>query len=259
VLYIGTSGWQYRHWRGTFYPEDLPQREWLDWYCRRFQVVEVNNTFYHLPAPTTFSAWRARTPDDFVLAVKMSRYLTHIKRLLDADEIVGNFMQRAARLGPRLGPVLVQLPPRFEARPDRLREVLRALGRYPDARVAVEFRDDSWYTDEIRELLIEFGAALVLADTPRRRQPMWRTAGWGFVRFHEGRASPRPCYGERALASWVERLASMWEPADDLFVFFNNDTRACALRDAIVFARLAERAGLRPTRVPDPAEVRLGP
>src|SRR5579871_5553374 len=257
-VWIGTSGWQYRHWRKTFYPGDLAQHDWLDWYCERFQVVEVNNTFYHLPEASVFEGWRRRVPDDFVVAVKMSRYLTHLKRLLDADEIVSNFMERARLLGPRLGPVLVQLPPRFEARADRLRAVLEALrASKRGLRVAVEFRDDSWYTDEVRELLTEFGAALVLADSPRRRQPFWRTADWGFVRFHEGRATPRPCYGERALATWAERLAEMWSAGDDVFVFFNNDTRACALRDAIVFSGLCRRAGLRPTRVPDPDDVRI--
>ncbi len=258
TLWIGTSGWQYRHWRRTFYPEKLAQHDWLDWYCRRFQVVEVNNTFYHLPEASVFEGWRRRVPEDFVVAVKMSRYLTHIKRLLDAEEIVNNFMERARLLGPRLGPVLVQLPPRFGAAPDRLRMTLEALRSWaPGLRVAVEFRDDSWYVDEIRKLLEEFGAALVLADTPRRRQPFWRTADWGFVRFHEGRAAPHPCYGERALKTWAERIAETWPAEADVFVFFNNDGRACALRDAVVFARLAGKAGLRPTRVPDPADVHV--
>lgn len=257
-VWVGTSGWQYRHWRGTFYPEGLAQRDWLDWYCERFQVVEVNNTFYHLPETSVFEGWRERVPADFVLAVKMSRYLTHLKRLLDAEESVGRFMERARRLGPRLGPVLVQLPPRFGARVDRLRTVLSALAAsLSGVRVAVEFRDDSWYTDEVRELLTEFDAALVLADSPARRQPLWRTASWGFVRFHEGRAQPRPCYGKRALETWASRIASMWDRDDDVFVFFNNDGRACALRDAVVFAGLLRGVGLAPTRVPGLGEVRV--
>ncbi len=260
-VWVGTSGWQYKHWRGAFYPDSLAEREWLDWYTDRFQVVEINNTFYHLPEASVFEGWRERVPADFVMAVKMSRYLTHLKRLLDAEGIVARFMERARLLGPRLGPVLVQLPPRFGVRVERLRAVLDALasasGVRPPVRVAVEFRDDSWYTDEVRELLAAYDAALVLADTPRRRQPYWRTASWGFVRFHEGRAQPQPCYGEGALTTWAERIASMWEAEDDVFVFFNNDGRACALRDAAVFARLAERAGLQPTRVVSPSEVRV--
>ena len=257
MIHLGTSGWQYRHWRGTFYPDGLPQRAWLEWYAERFATVEVNNTFYHLPAASTFDAWRERTPADFTIAVKISRYLTHIKRLLDAPAIVETFMERAQRLGPKLGPVLVQLPPRFPVDRGRLEGVLGALARWGPVRVAVEFRDDSWYTEEVRDLLVEHGAALVLADSPRRSQPLWRTADWGFVRFHEGRASPRPCYGERALDTWARRIAGLWRPSDDVHCFFNNDPRACALRDAIVFARLARRAGLDVSRVPRPNAVRL--
>ena len=259
MLWVGTSGWQYRHWDGTFYPRELPNRRWLEFYSRRFRVVEVNNTFYHPPPAATFSKWRDATPPDFVVAVKMSRFLTHLKRLLDPEEPVQRFMERAVRLRPKLGPVLVQLPPRFGVDVARLARVLEIFGSdWPGVRVAVEFRDDSWYVDEVRELLERHGAALVLADSPRRRQPFWRTADWGFVRFHEGRATPRPCYGERALRSWVERIEELWGPRGEVFAFFNNDPRACAIRDAVVFARLAERAGLAVTRVPAPDEVRLG-
>lgn len=259
MLWVGTSGWQYRHWDGTFYPTELPNRAWLRFYCERFRVVEVNNTFYHLPPAPTFVKWREETPDDFVVAVKMSRYLTHLKRLIDPEEPIQRFMERAVGLRPKLGPVLIQLPPRFEVAVERLSRVLDLVARdWPGVRVAVEFRDSSWYVDPVRELLERHGAALVLADSPRRRQPRWRTADWGFVRFHEGRATPRPCYGTRALQTWAERIASMWNAQQDVYVFFNNDPRACALRDAIVFARLAERAGLRATRVPDPQEVHLG-
>ncbi|HEX6548606.1 MAG TPA: DUF72 domain-containing protein [Candidatus Dormibacteraeota bacterium] len=255
MLWVGTSGWQYRHWDGNFYPAELAQREWLDFYASRFRVVEVNNTFYHLPKAPTFEKWRAETPSDFVVAVKMSRYLTHLKRLLDPEEPVQRFMERALRLRPKLGPVLVQLPPRFEAQPQRLEATLTCFPR--GVRVAVEFRDDSWYRDDVRAMLERFEAALVLADSPRRRQPMWRTADWGFVRFHEGRASPHPCYGERALTTWAERIAELWPATADVYTFFNNDPRGCAVRDAVVFARIAERAGLHPTRVPELEEARL--
>ncbi len=258
MLWVGTSGWQYRHWDGSFYPKELPNREWLAHYCERFRVVEVNNTFYNLPPAATFEKWRDEVPEDFVVAVKMSRYLTHLKRLLDPEEPVQRFMERAVLLRAKLGPVLIQLPPRFGVAVDRLARVLDRIGRdWPGVRVAVEFRDPSWYVEEVRELLVEHAAALVLADSPRRRQPFWRTADWGFVRFHEGRATPRPCYGERALETWAERIASLWKPDQDVYTFFNNDTRACALRDAIVFARLAARHGLRPTRVPEMSEVRV--
>jgi len=255
MLYVGTSGWQYRDWRDSFYPRGVAQPEWLRHYAARFATVELNNSFYRLPDRDTFERWREATPDDFVFAVKMSRYLTHVRRLRDPEEPVRRFFERAEGLGDKLGPVLLQLPPTLGADLARLADTL---DRFPaGVRVAVEPRDDSWFDDGLRSLLEARGAALVLADSPRRRTPVWRTAGWGFVRFHEGVATPRPCYGERALSTWAERIASLWDDGADVFCFFNNDARACAVRDAVVFAGLVSRAGLRPTRVPETEEVRL--
>ncbi|MGN9778377.1 DUF72 domain-containing protein [Micromonospora sp. H33] len=144
MILVGTSGWQYRDWRGRFYPDRLPQRLWLEHFAARFATVEVNNAFYRLPERDTFAAWRARTPDDFCVTVKMSRYLTHIKRLRDPAEPVARFLGRATALGDRLGPVLLQLPPNLPADPDTLDATLR---RFPaDVRVAVEPRHPSWWT-----------------------------------------------------------------------------------------------------------------
>jgi uncharacterized protein YecE (DUF72 family) len=255
MLYVGTSGWQYRDWRNSFYPRGVAQSEWLRHYAERFATVELNNSFYRLPERATFERWRALTPDDFVIAVKMSRYLTHIRRLRDPEEPVRRFFERATGLGEKLGPVLLQLPPTLEVDLDRLADTL---DRMPaGVRVAVEPRDDSWFVEGLRTLLEERGAALVQADSPRRATPVWRTAGWGFVRFHEGLAAPRPCYGEGTLATWAERIATLWDARADVFCYFNNDARACAVRDAVTFAGLARRAGLRPTRVPEPDEVHL--
>ncbi len=183
----------------------------------------------------------------------MSRYLTHLRRLREQAQPGALFMERGRLLGPKLGPVLVQLPPRMRAEPERLAETL---DRFPEGvRVAVELRDESWFCDRVRAVLEERGAALCLADSPARRTPEWRTADWGFVRFHEGRANPRPCYGERALATWGERIASLWTADEDVYCYFNNDMRACAVRDAVTFARLARSAGIATTRVPEPSEV----
>jgi uncharacterized protein YecE (DUF72 family) len=255
MVHIGTSGWQYRDWRGTFYPKGVPQRDWLRHYAARFATVELNNSFYRLPERSSFERWREVTPDDFVVAVKMSRFLTHVRRLRDPGPPVELFLERARGLGDKLGPVLLQLPPQLQADPERLADTL---DRFPDdVRVAVEPRHDSWFDDRVRALLEDRRAALCLADSPRRRTPAWRTADWGFVRFHEGRAAPHPCYGDRALTTWVERIASLWSPGADVYCYFNNDTRACAVRDAVTFAGLATRAGLRPTRVPHRSEVKL--
>ncbi|MBO0685949.1 MAG: DUF72 domain-containing protein, partial [Candidatus Dormibacteraeota bacterium] len=227
----------------------------LEHYGRRFQTVELNNSFYRLPEASGFERWREAVPADFLLAVKASRFLTHIRRLRDPEAPVRLFLERAENLGPKLGPILLQLPPGFRADPARL---AGALDQFPRTlRVVVEFRDDSWYGDEVRRVLEERQVALCLADSPKRRTPEWRTAGWGFVRFHEGLASPHPCYGERALAIWADRLARLWRPDEDVFCYFNNDVRACAVRDAVAFARLARQAGLEPTRVPEADEVHL--
>jgi uncharacterized protein YecE (DUF72 family) len=247
-LYVGTSGWQYAHWKRVFYPDTLPQRQWLPYFAERFQTVEVNNTFYNLPERPVFDQWRKSSPADFVFALKMSRYLTHLKRLHDPVEPVKRFMERAAGLGSKLGPVLLQLPPRLSADVDLLETALKVFPR--SVRVSVEFRDPSWFTQETRSVLERHGAALCLADSPRRKQPVWRTARWGFVRFHEGTGAHAPGYERNVLRRWVERIVELWPRGADVFVYFNNDSAGHAIRDAIVFAELAEAAGLRPTRVP---------
>lgn len=252
---VGTSGWQYRDWRGAFYPEGLAQGRWLEHYAERFRTVEVNNAFYRLPEASTFRAWAERTPDDFVVAVKASRYLTHVKRLREPAEPVARFVDRARHLGPKLGPVLVQLPPNLRLDLDGLSQVL---SRFPPGwRVAVELRHESWFVEETFDLLARFDAAFCLADSPKRRTPVERTAGWGYVRFHEGRATPRPCYGHRALDTWAAVLARLYQPGEDVYAFFNNDPRGCAVRDARVFAAAARRHGLSATRVPAPGDVHV--
>jgi uncharacterized protein YecE (DUF72 family) len=251
-LLIGTSGWQYRHWRGLFYPDGLPQRLWLEHYAERFQTVEVNATFYRLPAPGTVAAWAERTPPDMVVAVKASRYLTHIRRLRDPEEPIGRLMAVARHLGPKLGPVLVQLPPGMRRDAGLLDAALATFPR--GVRVAVEFRDGSWEHGDTWSALERRGAALCLTDRRSRHGALRRTAGWGYVRLHEGVAQPRPCYGRGAMAGWAARLAALFGPDEDVFAYFNNDPMGCAPRDARVLAGLARLAGLRPTRVPDAGE-----
>jgi uncharacterized protein YecE (DUF72 family) len=253
---VGTSGWQYRDWRGRFYPERLAQRYWLEHYASRFSTVESNNAFYRLPEPATFAAWAARTPPDFVMAVKASRFLTHVKRLREPAEPVQRFLDHAGHLGAKLGPVLLQLPPTLRADTGLLRD---ALDQFPHGiRVAVEPRHETWFSEQTVELLRDRGAALCLADRARWRSPVWRTADWTYLRFHEGTATPRPCYGRQALASWAETLAATWGPGADVYVYFNNDPGGCAVRDAAVFAIEARKAGLEPTRTPAVAEAPVG-
>ena len=256
-LHVGTSGWQYASWRGRFYPKDLPQRDWLAYFAEGFGCVEVNNTFYNLPAEATFRTWRESTPADFEFVLKVSRYLTHVRRLREPEEPVRLFMERSRPLRRRMAGVLLQLPPRFPADVGRLRRTLRAFPR--TLRVAVEFRDASWYSDSVREVLAGAGAALVRAD--RRGEsadPDWHDSGWTYMRLHEGKGTPCPCYGDRALDQRAGGLARAPSAIGDAFVFFNNDERACAVRDASLLAAACARRGLEVTRTPDSAAVQPG-
>lgn len=248
TLLVGTSGWQYRDWRGRFYPDGLPQRLWLEHYAERFATVEVNNAFYRLPERDTFANWRARTPGDFIVAVKVSRYLTHIKRLREPQEPVRRFLDRATALGDRLGPVLLQLPPTLRADPAAL---AGTLDLFPaGVRVAVEPRHPSWWTAQVRTVLERHNAALCWADRGSRPiAPLWRTADFGYLRLHEGRARQWPRYGRVALRGWVRRLAETYGGDATAYVFFNNDPGCAAVTDAVALAAEADRAGIAVSRV----------
>ena len=246
-LIVGTSGWQYRDWRGVFYPERQPQRLWLEYYAGQFATVENNGTFYRLPSRDTFDRWRERVPADFVMTVKASRYLTHVRRLRDPAEPVRRLLEAAAGLGDRLGPVLLQLPPDLRAEPRLLAD---CLAQFPAAiRVAVEPRHDSWWTDEVRDLLAARNAALVWADRQGTAiTPGWRTADWGYLRCHEGDGEQWPRYRERTLRAWAERCAADFPDEADVYVYFNNDQRGAAPFDAAAIAAADRGIGRNPTR-----------
>jgi uncharacterized protein YecE (DUF72 family) len=236
VIVLGTSGWQYRDWRGRFYPDGLPQKKWLEHYAEHFRTVEINNAFYRLPERTTFEQWRERTPADFCFAVKMSRYLTHIKRLKEPEEPIQRFFSRADALGPKLGPVLFQLPPNLKRDTGLLDAALQLVPK--GVKVTVEPRHDSWWVDDTRRVLERHDAALCWADRHSRPlTPLWTTASWGYLRMHEGRAKPWPRYGRTALRSWVRRTAEL----TCVHVYFNNDPGGAAITDARAFEALSSR------------------
>jgi uncharacterized protein YecE (DUF72 family) len=248
VIWVGTSGWQYRDWRGTFYPERLPQRRWLEFYVTQFPTVEVNNTFYSLPKESTFEKWRTETPPGFVVTVKASRYITHIRRLRDAADSVELFWSRARLLGDKLGPVLFQLPPKFRADVDLLRGFLALLPA--EIRAAFEFRDSSWEAPQVYEALDGAGAAWVIPDRPGWRVPDVVTGGWSYVRFHQGGHGPLGSdYSRDKLRRWADRIAGL--PARDVWVYFNNDQGGAAVRDAAAFTDLVAERG-RPVARPTP-------
>jgi uncharacterized protein YecE (DUF72 family) len=227
--HVGTSGWQYKYWKDAFYPGGVPQSRWLEYYATQFSTVEVNNTFYRLPSADTFASWAVRTPDDFVFALKASRYLTHMKRLRDPEEPVSRILERVQPLGSKLGPILLQLPPNLAI---DLEAMDAALACFPsDVKVAVEPRNATWFVDEYAHVLSRHNAASCIAVSPDRETPVWRTADWGYARFHEGQTTPHTTYGRKALALWSERLGELFDD-EDVYVFFDNDTNACGPGDA---------------------------
>jgi uncharacterized protein YecE (DUF72 family) len=227
---VGCSGWMYDDWRGRLYPERAPKRSWLELYAEQFDTVEVNSTFYRLAKPAAVANWVAETPPDFVFAVKASRYLTHIKRLVDIEEGVQRFYDALAPLAesPKLGPVLWQFPANFHRDEDRLAEALAIL---PPGRHCFEFRHPSWFTDDVLEILRAYGAALVYGDHPERPfVPLELTADWTFLRFHYGHRGRRGNYSETELAEWAARIRDLRSQAE-VYAYFNNDWEGFAVRN----------------------------
>jgi uncharacterized protein YecE (DUF72 family) len=238
---VGTSGWHYSDWREAVYPKGLPQRLWLTHLSGEFTTVELNNSFYRLPDRSTFEGWAAQVPEGFLFAVKASRYLTHIRRLRDPAEPVARLLAHAEGLGDAGGPFLLQLPPDLRADPDALDQTLAAFGSH--RRVAAELRHSSWDTDNVRRVLERHQAACCWADRKGRLQPRWKTANWGYVRMHEGTASPPTCYGQSALADLAAELFDRFSAHEDVYVYFNNDAGGCAVRNGRTLRDLVQNAG----------------
>ena len=228
--WIGTSGYVYPHWRkGVFYPEGLRQRDELSWYATRFATVELNNPFYRLPEPASFDRWRDAVPDGFVFSVKMSRYVTHVLRLDDSGEPVALFLERAERLGPKLGPILCQLPPHLEADGLRLRRFLGALPS--NHRWVIEFRHPSWHTAETYETLAAHAAALCIPVGGRVAPDLVTTAPFAYLRMHAGQG-PGGGFTQNQLRHWARRIGALGRSGKDCYIYFNNDRGGHAPRDA---------------------------
>jgi len=226
---IGTSGWAYAHWRGIFYPAALPQREWFAHYARQFDTVEINNTFYRLPLESTFDAWHKQAPGGFLYALKASRYLTHLRKLKDPEEPLRTFFDRANLLGDTLGPVLYQLPPHWHIDLSRLQRFLAAL---PTGRVhVIEFRDSSWLTEDVFQLLERHAIAHCIHDMHPLRIPVRITAPTAYVRFH-GDPTHGGDYPLSALELWARRIDEWEQRGLNVFVYFNNDAGGHALKNA---------------------------
>ena len=233
---IGTSGFFYQHWQGILYPEEVPQRLWLETYAEVFDTVEINATYYRLPKKTVVAGWFDRTPEDFLFSVKGSRFITHIKRLDEVQEAVDTFLDRLSPLKDKLGSVLFQLPPSMKIDTGKLDLFLQSLP--PKKRFAFEFRDPSWFDEAVYAFLRDKGAAMCLHDYRSLECSPVLTADWTYLRFHGPTGRYAGVYGKNGLKVWADRIADWLTEGIDVFVYFNNDAEGNAVRDALTMADL---------------------
>ena len=242
MIRIGCSGWNYPHWRGgAVYPKGCPPSRWLATYAEWFDTVEVNATFYRLTKPHVVQGWIEQSPDDFIFTIKGSRYLTHMKRLLEREQGLKRFYDSIEPLigHAKMGPVLWQLPPDFKRDDGRLRAWLDVLETTPTERHTVEFRHETWYVEPVFELLRERGVALAVGDRPDLPQPptLEPTADFAFIRFHYGARGRRGNYSDSEIAEWAERIAALAAEVD-VFAYYNNDWEGFAVANGKRLRRL---------------------
>ena len=234
---IGTSGWHYKHWLGgVFYPEGTRASQMFDFYARHFDTVEINNSFYRLPAAQTFDNWRESSPPNFLFAVKGSRFITHMKKLKDPYTSSAKFFLVADRLGEKLGPVLFQLPPRWKLNLERFEEFLQALPG--EHKYVFEFRDESWLVREVYDLLRRYNAAFCIHDFADMKVPHEITADFTYIRFH-GPTSAKyyGSYSDRDLRAWADRIEKWRTELHAVYAYFNNDPEGAAVRNALTLKR----------------------
>ena len=235
-IWIGCSGYVYKHWHGPFYPHDLPSTKWLQFYAQHFPTVELNNTYYMLPAERTFQGWAKNAPDGFLYAVKANRFITHMKKLKEPEEPLKRMFDRAVLLGEKLGPVLYQLPPRWRYNGERLEGFLRALPQ--GYRHAVEVREPSWLNPDFFSMLERFRVAFCIASLPLYQTPIVATAPFVYIRFHGSDAMYLYKYTTGELRYWRDVIHRFAAEGREVFCYFNNDPNAWAVQDALELMRL---------------------
>jgi len=228
--FIGTSGWHYDHWRDRFYPEKLTKAKWLEFYASHFTTVELNNTFYRLPSEAAFVNWRDSSPANFAFAVKVSRFITHIKRLKNTEEAVEKFVTAAKILGEKLGPLLYQLPPNMRRNDGVLESFLSTLPR--GMRHVFEFRHESWLNEDVFDVLHKYNIGFCVFDMPEVSCPLVATADFAYVRFHGSTGLYESCYSDEELADWAKKLANLAASLKAVYIYFNNDAEAFAVKNA---------------------------
>ncbi|MGQ9508548.1 MAG: DUF72 domain-containing protein [Thermodesulfobacteriota bacterium] len=248
MILIGTSGYNYPHWwHDVFYPTDLPQRKWLEFYAQHFKTVELNVSFYRLPQKEAFMGWYKRTPKGFIFAIKGSRYITHIKRLKDCREPLSLLLDHASSLKEKLGVLLWQLPPRFSFQKTRFEEfcvLLSTLPRSKMLRHAFEFRDESWFCEEAFRTLEDFQFAFCIAHSSGLPFMERITSNFVYLRLHGGEVLYGSNYSDRELIGWAEKITRWKTKAKEVFVYFNNDAFGFAVKNALTLAKFISE-GLR--------------
>lgn len=238
-IHIGTSGWNYDHWSGPFYPEDLSGDDWLEHYQGQFNTIEVNNTFYNLPEPETLANWKDRVPDDFVFAAKANRYITHMKKLKEPKESLENMLNVFEALGDKLKPVLFQLPPNWNFNEERLRNFINLLP--DDLTSTFEFRDKSWINETTFSILEENNIAFCIYDLAGYESPVKVTADFVYVRLHgpsENKYQGK--YNEDQLLQWADRLNEWKDEDKDVYLYFDNDEQGFAPQNALELKDLVD-------------------
>jgi uncharacterized protein YecE (DUF72 family) len=230
-IQIGTSGWHYHHWLGPFYPEHTATADFLAFYQQHFHTVEINNSFYHLPAEKTLGDWRDQAPQGFIFAVKASRYITHMKKLTAPEQSLKLFFDRVKILENRLGPILFQLPPHWQFNPDRLQEFLRALPA--EYRYAFEFRDQSWHNQDAYGLLAEHGAAFCIYEFGGVLSPREVTASFVYIRLHGPGGPYQGSYDRKTLIDWAGAISTWVTQSKDVYCYFDNDQAGYAAQNAL--------------------------
>jgi uncharacterized protein YecE (DUF72 family) len=236
MIHIGTSGWHYQHWKGHFYPADLPERDMLHYYINHFSCVEINNSFYQLPQEKTISKWYAEVPESFIFTVKGSRYITHMKKLKNSYKSSLQFLDRVNLLENKLGPILFQLPPRWKCNPERLNEFLETLPK--EYRYAFEFRDPSWFNEEIYKILKIHSAAFCIYDFNQRQSPKEITTDFVYLRLHGPSGPYEGSYSRKNLSRWIEHLCVWAKKRIKIYCFFDNDQKGYAVQDAIKLKKM---------------------